>query len=273
MEKLSGLDGIPDRWRIIDDGEHSGSVNMARDVALALSVADGADPVLRLYRFKPACITLGRFQSINDGIDPRACLKAGIDLARRPTGGLAILHKNDFTYSVSLPSGGTGKSVRDHYFDIIARGIICALESVGIDAEVVRHSGNQKISAWCFEGVIGVDIKHGERKICGSAQKIFDKSVLQHGSLFLDLDPKLYSDLASSSGEREDRQSPVISLTEAGGKNITWDDVREAFERGFSRALDIEMVRSEFSVEEEHAASRLHRNCYGSDDWTRAGKV
>ncbi|MBN1289879.1 MAG: lipoate--protein ligase family protein [Actinobacteria bacterium] len=266
---------IGDKWRFIEDPGYSGSLNMARDAALALCMGDGSMPVLRVYRFTPACITIGRFQRINDGLDIKRCESAGVELARRPTGGMAILHKDDFTYSVTLPRMAGEEhpaGARDLYFDLIAGGILCSLELLGIHAQVVRHKENRKHSAWCFEGVAGIDIKYRGRKICGSAQKIYEKSVLQHGSLFLDLDRKLYMGLTGCDVKSpESRPLSFISLCEAGENEYSWNGISSAFEKGFSDALNIELINSEFTDRENIMTDRLFKERFGMESWNTGG--
>ncbi|MBN2169105.1 MAG: lipoate--protein ligase family protein [Actinobacteria bacterium] len=268
---------IPDRWRFVEDSGYPGTLNMARDAALALSAGESSMPTLRVYRFSPACITVGRFQRIDDGINAKKCESSGVDLARRPTGGLAILHKNDFTYSIAIPRMSVQENPageRDLYFHLIAKGILKSLELIGIHAEVVKHKENRKHSAWCFEGARGVDIKYGERKICGSAQRIYEKSVLQHGSLFLDLDRDLYMDLTGTDEESYDsHRHSVVSLREAGKRDYSWHELSEAFEKGFSNALGVRFSRAEFTDNEKIKADCLLKRRYGTVAWNKGNSL
>ena len=90
----------PDTWRLLIDQPADGATNMARDQALLSSCVDGAArPTLRLYRWHPACLSLGRFQRA-DVIDRAACARAGVAIVRRPSGGRALLHDAELTYAI-----------------------------------------------------------------------------------------------------------------------------------------------------------------------------
>src|SRR3954451_18997918 len=91
------------RWRMIDTPPAPGAWNMAVDEALAASVADGGVPVLRFYRWEPACLSLGRNQPARGRYDLAALAAAGVDVVRRPTGGRAVLHRRELTYSAAAP--------------------------------------------------------------------------------------------------------------------------------------------------------------------------
>src|SRR5512137_1406754 len=88
-------------WRLIRSGALPGAMNMALDDALLHAVADGASPpILRLYRWRPATLTVGYAQSLDAGVDLEACRAAGVEVIRRPTGGRAVLHDREVTYAV-----------------------------------------------------------------------------------------------------------------------------------------------------------------------------
>lgn len=265
---------IPDKntnWRFIDDGEHSGAFNMARDEAMAMSAGPGFPPTLRVYRFKPAAVSIGRFQPVSGFIDLETCKRENIDIVRRPTGGLAILHLDDFTYSLSLPRRHGVPIARDRYFALIASGILEALLQIGITGRLTSHRGKEvQPSAWCFEGTSGVDIEWRGRKICGSAQRMFKEAVLQHGSLFLRAQPDLLDSIALE-GQRVakavQREYAFVSLPEAAGRAVTWEHVSEAFREGFSRSLSVAIQPGRLSKREELLAERLYEAKYAMNDW------
>lgn len=256
------------QWRLIKEKGLSGPENMARDEALAESAGAASQPVLRLYSFKPYCVTLGKFQHAEYLIRDDCLEAAGIDVTRRPTGGMAIYHKNDFTYSVAIPHNNTAAEIKNRYFKTVADAIVESLKYLGIQAEIVNHKKNNKCSLWCFESEIGVDIEHLGRKICGSAQKVFTRSVLQHGSLFLKEDTSEAECLEISDlSKGESGKKSFVSLEEAGGKEYLWEEVAEAFEAGFTRSLGIEIKPSALNGDEEERSLRLNREKYGNKEW------
>ncbi len=257
-------------WRLLIDGAMNGAENMARDEALA-RCADGHAPVvLRAYSFDPPTITIGRFQRVPAHIDPEACTLDDIEVVRRPTGGLAILHANDFTYSVAMPSSGSGARERDRVFDIVAGAIIEALDDLGIQAEQVSHGkGARTRGDWCFEGVLGVDLQWRGRKICGSAQKSFAGCILQHGSLFLrEPDADVLSIVTSAEPQRWG-EAPFATIREAAGRDVTWEHMLAVFRTGFERALGVVFRPYGLTQEEQRLSSRLAVEKYGDSKWLR----
>jgi lipoyl(octanoyl) transferase len=254
-------------WRLLIDGARCGADNMARDEALARCAGNDAPAALRLYSFDPPAITIGRFQKVPSVIDAEAFR---LDVVRRPTGGLAILHSNDFTYSVVMPSSGFGLTERERVFDTVARGITNALANLGIEARQVSHMNQAgERTDWCFEGVLGVDLQWRGRKICGSAQKIIAGCVLQHGSVFLsEPDYDVRSIVMSNCNERS-KQEPFVTIREAAGREVSSDEILEAFQSGFQGALGVVFEPCRLTAEEEDLARRLSVEKYADNEWLR----
>ncbi|MDD5447851.1 MAG: biotin/lipoate A/B protein ligase family protein [Actinomycetota bacterium] len=252
---LAGMESI----RLLIDGGLSGALNMARDEAIALCPQGRAIPTIRFYSFSPPAITLGRFQKANlEEIDFNACERLGIDLIRRPTGGLALLHADDFTYSVIFPLEKPSLRVRDTMFHLISVCVIEGLRLLGVSARVAKR-GKKKESqdAWCFLGEYGVDISVGERKICGSAQRIYRQSILQHGTLILAENKRFYSEilpLSSKSGN-----ALPLSLEEEISKRVSWAEAVEAFKEGFSKGLGLSLWEGTLTPAEEKLSFLLSR--------------
>lgn len=243
---------------------------MARDEAMALCAGQGlTEATLRAYRFKPPAVTIGRFQDFPGGIDLNACALEHISVVRRPTGGLAILHMEDFTYSVVVPTTGAGPGVRDHYFNLVAGAIIEALGALGIVARQVRHKAGRFRGAWCFEGVFGIDLEYDGRKICGSAQRMFSGAVLQHGSLFLTDSGGTLDRLTGARADDMAGGASFITIEEAAPGRATWEEVLDAFVDGFERALDVVLKPGALTPEEESLARRLVVEKYTDEAWLR----
>lgn len=241
---------------------------MAIDEALALSSGSGSPPTLRSYLFEPPSISVGRSQNVPGELHLNAFRFESIDVVRRPTGGLAILHKDDFTYSVTLPFLKAPLLRGDPVFKLVAKGILAALEILGIKAELVAHEGGAyRPGSWCFESMFGVDIEWEGMKICGSAQKKYPRSILQHGSLFLKLPEEKWQKVT---GEEEETSS-LVTLEEAAGRSITWNETHNAFEEGFTLALDVRMENGVLSEWERSLANRLMEEKYGTREWLLGG--
>ena len=177
-------------WQVLDTGAGTGAFNMRLDEELARALqAGGGKPTLRLFRWAPWAISLGHHQSAGD-IDREACSRDGVDIVRRPTGGRAILHAQELTYSVVMYAGR--RSILDVYNEI-SRALVRGLGLFGVRVslqkaqpdfqEAYRHAS----SIPCFTSSARYEIEWEGRKLVGSAQRRFGEGeedvVLQHGSI------------------------------------------------------------------------------------------
>ena len=179
---------MPATWRlIIDEEPRSGPANMALDQAIAESCAAGDSPsTIRFYRWNPPAVSLGRHQPVTD-VDLSAIDLLGYEVVRRPTGGRAILHIDELTYSVAAAAdeprvrGG----VMDAYLRL-SNALLSGLQRLGLGA-VDKAAGDVRtgpdVSAACFEVPSAYEITSNGRKLMGSAQSRRAGYVLQHGSL------------------------------------------------------------------------------------------
>jgi lipoyl(octanoyl) transferase len=162
---------------------------MAVDHALLESVQAGGAPVLRLYRWDPACLSFGRNQHVAGLYDPAELRAAGIDVVRRPTGGLAVLHDCELTYCVLAPIALFG-GPRAAY-TAINRSLVAALRSMGIAADLAgaatRPRDPRRDAAQpCFQAPAPGEVVAAGRKLIGSAQRCEGRTLLQHGSILVD---------------------------------------------------------------------------------------
>ncbi len=169
--------------RLIIDPPMTGAQNMARDEALL----DEARATLRLYGWAPACVSLGRTQTVAD-IDADAAAEAGVDIVPRKTGGGAILHgETEVTYAVILPHDHPGlpANILESY-RFIAGPIVDALRALGADAHFEQGKGGR--DTLCYLREEGVSIFVDDKKISGGAQRRTQKAVLQHGTIVVNRD-------------------------------------------------------------------------------------
>jgi len=180
---------------LLIDAPASGEENMRRDLELLEQVVRGESPgAVRLYGFSPPCLSLGRLQSVND-VDLEACRRDGIDVVRRPTGGRAVLHDAEVTYSVTCRTsdGRFGGTVSESCARI--HGVLAsALRALGIEAVPSRsgpkgrHAAIERYSTPdCFARPAPDElIDLAGRKVIGSAQARRAGGLLQHGSVPLE---------------------------------------------------------------------------------------
>src|SRR5256714_12930887 len=160
---------------------------MANDAELPDRAAGTGTSFLRLYRFDPPCLSLGRNEPAAR-YDHTEIARRGLDAVRRPTGGRAVWHEHEVTYAVAAPVAAFG-SLRNAYHAIHAR-IAAALRSLGADATLAPHrpplSGRVDQPTSCFATPVGGEVLVAGRKLVGSAQVRKRSAFLQHGSILLE---------------------------------------------------------------------------------------
>jgi lipoate-protein ligase A len=213
---------------------------MAADEALLDAVAAGGPPTLRLYRWDPPALSLGRFQP-DDDVDADACARLGVEVVRRPTGGQGLLHGADLTYAVAMPRPAGAAGSVDAVYTWLAGALIGGLARIGVEAAIARHDG--PAGPVCFAGQQGADLRVGERKLCGSAQVRRDGAVLQHGSILLTRLPFDETDVL-----RPRPGAPAVTRRELVEATVTLEDlgaptdarvVAGALVEGFVATLDL----------------------------------
>jgi len=261
------------RWRLLLTDPASGAENMALDQALLENACEGRfRPTLRFYRWTPVAVSIGRFQPLEE-IDVAASAAEHIDVVRRPTGGKSILHLDDFTYSIVMPRSFPLPEGVVEAYRLICGGILRAMRHMGLDAvlqpresEDYRHAGGA-----CFAVSTQADLEFAGRKIIGSAQVRRAGALLQHGSLMLeDHSDRLFEMLRFASEEErrlalERYRRRCIAIEET-GTYLPWEDIAEAFVRGFSEAFDADIVR-EGLYEKEVRRWRVLAHAYESSRW------
>jgi len=182
-----GSEGI----RFLDTGSNHGKFNMAVDYYLARNMLD--KPTFRVYRWDPYCISLGYHQEL-DEINTELCKERGFDVVRRETGGRAVFHSEELTYSMIIPKNS--KFYSDSILEIynkISTVLVNALQASGVIEAALKKGKapdfkelyKEKLSSICFSSTSTFEVVIGEKKLVGSAQKRLKESVLQHGSIIV----------------------------------------------------------------------------------------
>ena len=209
----------------LDAAGRSGAENMAIDVD-RLDCADGTGAsFLRLYRFDPPCLSLGRNEPAAR-YDHTEIARRGLDVVRRPTGGRAVWHEHEVTYAVAAPLAAFG-SLRNAYRTVHER-IAAALRSLGAGATLAPHqpppSGRVDQPASCFATPAGGEVLVAGRKLVGSAQVRKRSAFLQHGSILLDGSQEIVAAVSRT----PQVASAATTLSAELGRRVTWDEVVEA---------------------------------------------
>ncbi len=252
-------------WRLIVDTEpRSGAWNMALDEAIQDAVAAGvAPPTLRFYQWAPPAVSLGKRQPV-DGVDLARCARDSVDVVRRPTGGLAILHTDELTYSIAtLPTDPRAAGAILDAYKRLSAGLVEGLRRLGVAAELnpVNPFGTASGSAACFETPSAYEITVGGKKLMGSAQSRPAGRVLQHGSLPLVGDIARVAEYLSfaSAAERTalgaHLRQRATTLQDALGREVGFTEAVAALAAGFATALHLDLAPANIADAELRAAA------------------
>ncbi len=264
-------------WRLLHTDPTDGPMNMAIDEAIMLAVAAGeSPPTLRFFAWAPPCLSLGYAQPMTD-VDHERLAAHGYDLVRRPTGGKAILHTDELTYSVITPqtdprvAGGIVEGYRR-----LSQGLVRGLELMDLivqNARLPKSSETSEVlpeNPICFEVPSNYEITLIGKKLIGSAQARKQGVVLQHGTLPLTGDITRICDVLSFADEaareqaKERVRARAITLELALGVVVSWEQAANAMKHGFRETLKLEFESGMLSAAEMEGARELREGKYRS---------
>ena len=264
-------------WRLIKTPPTHGAWNMAVDEAILESTSKSIHPpTLRLYAWEPACLSLGYAQPASD-VDTSALQVHGWELVRRPTGGRAILHTDELTYSVCGPDSDpilSGDILSS--YKRISSAILSALEHIGLGVQALpkeKEKPGAQPEPICFEVPSNYEITIQGKKLVGSAQSRRIGGVLQHGTLPLTGDltritqALVFPDEASRQTAGERLLQRATTIESSLGTAISWDHAAEAFTTAFEDVLHLDLQPSNLTPEELSRAEELVATKYAHPDW------
>jgi lipoate-protein ligase A len=258
-------------WRLIEDAGGEAARNMALDEAIATHVrSGGSPPTLRLYGWDRPSVTLGAFQRAAE-VDATLCADADIPLVRRPTGGRAILHGNELTYSFSAPTcptlecGAFSHGLFSSY-KALSRAFEHAFAALGLPTSTERsRRAAPGHTPLCFESASFGEMTAGRRKIIGSAQRRWPGGLLQQGSIPLTLD---YTAMERVFGPRASGARDLMAGLSEFLPSVSIGDLRQAIVEAFADAFGIGFVAERPTREEEDLATDFMERKYRLPDWT-----
>lgn len=265
-------------WRLLQSGPGDGAWNMAVDEALLEALVAGAgQPTLRLYAWQPPAVSLGFFQPLDESISLTEIAARGFGLVRRPSGGRAILHKDEVTYSVTVPEGliPDGQSVMGSYRSI-SRGIEAGLALLGVGATLADRKDMPRMKAEglptvCFAKAARCDMTVAGRKIVGSAQTRRRGVIMQHGSVPITITPAEHLAVMPGGGTDEASQRQLLEVAcgvaDAVGRPVTYDELCAALAEGFADRLGLRLRPGPLSDWEEARARELRDTKYATASW------
>lgn len=248
-------------FRMLETGFNTGAFNMALDQTVLEGVASQSVlPTIRFYGWKPWAVSIGYFQGLEEEVDTQACAKQSIDVVRRITGGGAVFHQAEVTYSIIIPETHPlyRQRVLDSY-ELICQGIIDGLRVLGVQAQFAPIN----------------DIVVDNRKVSGNAQTRKLGCILQHGTILLDVDVELMFSLLRVPSEKakgkliEDVKARVRGLRQILGREVSFGETVEALKRGFQNALDLDYQPGVPMPHELERASVVAQERFANPEWNR----
>ena len=250
---------MKEQWRLLETGYGSAFTNMAMDRAVLVANSKGkVSPTVRFYGWEPSAISIGYFQSLAEEIDLDVCKKLGVDYVRRITGGGAVYHEKELTYSIVISESHRAipKNIMESYGKICG-AVMKGLENLGIKSTYVPIN----------------DIITNGKKISGNAQTRKAKTVLQHGTVLTDVDvEKMFSLLKVPNEKIKDKliadvKERVTSIKHVLGKEVLFEEIAHAMKIGFEQEFNVELVKGALTEEEKELTKKFEKECFSATNW------
>lgn len=250
---------MKEKWRYLKSEDNSASTNMAIDRAVLVANSEGkVSPTVRFFTWNPPAISIGYFQSLEEEVDLNMCNNAGVDYVRRITGGGAVFHESELTYSIVISESHPKipKNIMESYGRICG-AVIKGLKNLGIKSNYIPIN----------------DIIADGKKISGNAQTRKMKTVLQHGTILTDVDiNKMFSLLKVPDEKIKDKliadvKQRVTSIKHILGGNITFNKTAKAMKAGFEEEFNVELVEGKLTSYEKDLAKKFENEFFSSKEW------
>lgn len=260
---MTALPAAGTEWRFLDSGPSDGACNMAVDLALLDHARLASVATLRVYAWSRPTLSFGRHERALGRFDHARLSAAGIDVVRRPTGGRALLHHREVTYSVTAPIAG--RSLAESYKHINTL-LIRALSRLDVEAEMAgaRSMPMRPGMAPCFAEPNAGELTVDGAKLVGSAQWRDGDALLQHGSILLADDQQRIAELTDGSVDPAGAPLRVATLEGVLGRAVSYVEVRDALSAAFS-VTSTAMVQSDSGALASLEQHRLH---FRDPSWT-----
>ncbi len=271
------------QWRFVQTGAGEAAMNMALDEALWLRHEAGDSlPTLRVYSWSTPTLSLGYAQQAYREVELEACAAQGVGIVRRPTGGRAVLHDQEVTYSVVMPlvCNGQAATLSEHYYHI-GRALEAACHLLGLPVQLARPQvraapARALPSPACFAALSRYELSSHGRKLIGSAQKRGQYALLQHGAIPLRLDRhRLFQCLQVPAAQRprlvQEAFATMVAVNEIAPEPVTAAALHDALRQGFSMTFQVEWSAAPLATEEWDLARELCRTKYATASWNLGG--
>jgi lipoate-protein ligase A len=248
-----------EKWRLLLTGASTAATNMSIDRAVLVANSEGlVPPTVRFYEWKPPAISIGYFQGLEEEVDLVNCKKLGVDYVRRITGGGAVFHEHELTYSIVISESHPEipKNIMDSYGRICG-AIIKGLKNLNIESQYKPIN----------------DILTNGKKISGNAQTRKMKTVLQHGTVLMDVDvEKMFSILKVPNEKIKDKliadvKDRVTSIKHVINEEISFAKVAESMKNGFEEEFNVELELGVLTDTERDLTKKFEKEYFSNKNW------
>jgi len=264
-------------WLFLDTGHHDAAINMALDECMINWLNEGKiGPTLRFYGWKKPSLSLGRFQKAQRTIDFDAVERHGCQYVRRLTGGSAVLHDKELTYSlvISEDDPGIPKTIKDAYY-ILSKGVLEGYRALGVDVDyaIPEKELKRERTAICFERPAVYEMVVDGKKLSGNAQTRLRGVLMQHGSVPMSMDVNMLFDLfrfpseKSRNRKREAFHNKAVAVDEVTNKQHSYEMMVKAFKKGFETGLGITLSPLELTESDWEEVYQLAKTKYETEAW------
>lgn len=250
---------MSEQWRLLKTEGNTAFKNMAIDRAVLVSSSEGkVPPTVRFFTWNPPSISIGYFQSLKEEVDLDVCDRLGVNYVRRITGGGAVFHDEELTYSIVIPESHSEipKNIIESYGRICG-ALIKGLKHLDIESKYIPIN----------------DIIVNKRKISGNAQTRKMKTVLQHGTILTDVDvEKMFSLLKVSNEKIKDKlisdvKQRVTSIKHVLGRNIDFKEIADAMKTGFEEEFNVKLIEGSLTFEEKELTRKFEKEFFATKEW------
>ena len=270
---------LQEKWFFLDSGFNDATINMALDESLLNWLRQGIiPPTLRFYGWSAPSLSVGHFQDVDQTIDFDALQKYNGQFVRRLTGGSAVLHDDELTYSlvISEQHPSIPKTVGEAYY-VLSKGVVEGYKNLGIsvDYAIPKESARKDRTPVCFEKPAYYEMVIDGKKISGNAQTRKTGVLLQHGSIPMSIDTQMLFDLFHYPSEdvrqrkRKSFADKAITINKITNKTHSYNMLKEAFFNGFQTGLDIKLQPFHLSESQWEEVHQLARSKYGAESWNK----
>ncbi len=246
------------KWRILKIREDCAAMQMAIDEAIMMTRSmNKVVNTLRFYTWKPAAVSIGFFQSLEKEVDKQKLKEYGYDVVRRYTGGGAVLHDKEITYSIILSDSDVPSDIIKSY-EKICSGIIRGLGKLNLNGE--------------FKPIN--DIIVNGKKISGNAQTRKNGIVLQHGTILIDVNiEKMFSVLKVPDEKLKDKiikiaAERVTCINKESEKEVSIKELEDVLKQGLEEVFKVTFIYDNLTKEEEELAQKLYKEKYSTEEWS-----